>query len=146
MLQEAGHIKNINVLIFRHIQCLHLMYAEVAWLVASSGTQIILDSDYLPGYLPVSFDYGYWDLHSILPKECMTRLRQSHRFVQVSCRPLPSTQLYQAHSWTLMSNVWMSTRVFSWTWTDPVLEAKWAMVFWFICYHLSDLLNSYNNC
>ena len=61
MLQEAGHRKNTNVLIFRHIQCLHLMYAEVAWVLVSSETQvqpqIILDPDYFPEYLFVSYDY-----------------------------------------------------------------------------------------
>ena len=60
MLQEAGHIKNTAVLIFRHIHCLHLMISEVAWVLVSSGTQvqlqIILDSDYLPHYLSVSYD------------------------------------------------------------------------------------------
>ena len=37
------------------------MYAEVAWVLVSSGTQvqpqIILDPDYLPDYLSVSYDY-----------------------------------------------------------------------------------------
>ena len=48
MLQEAGNIKNTGILIFKHIQYLHLMYSEVAWVLVSSGTQIILDPDYLP--------------------------------------------------------------------------------------------------
>ena len=51
---------NTNVLAFRHIQCLHLMYAKVALVLVSSGTQvqsqIILDPDYLPDYLSVSYD------------------------------------------------------------------------------------------
>ena len=38
-----------------------MMYAEVAWVPVSSGTQvqlqIILDPDYLPEYLSVSYDY-----------------------------------------------------------------------------------------
>ena len=38
------------------------MYAEVAWVLISLGTQvqpqIILDPDYLPDYLSVSYDYG----------------------------------------------------------------------------------------
>ena len=57
MLQEAGDIKNTNVLIFRYIQCLHLMHAEVAWVLVSSGVQpqIIL----VPDYLSVSYDYDY---------------------------------------------------------------------------------------
>ena len=63
MLQEAAHIKNTVVLIFRHIQCLHLINSEVAWVLVSSGTQvqpqIILDQDYLPDYLSVSYHYVY---------------------------------------------------------------------------------------
>ena len=50
---------------FRHIQCLHLMYAEVAWVLVSSGTQVkpqvILDPDYFPDYLSISYDYGFFD-------------------------------------------------------------------------------------
>ena len=61
MLQEAGHRKNISALIFRNMQCLHLMYAEIAWVLLSSRTQIqsqmILDPDYLPDYIFVSPDY-----------------------------------------------------------------------------------------
>ena len=61
MLQEAGHMKNTNIFIFQHIQCLHSMYAEVAWVLVSLGTQvhlqIILDPDYLPDYRSVSHDY-----------------------------------------------------------------------------------------
>ena len=38
------------------------MYAEVAWVLVSSGTQvrpqIIFDPDYLSDYLSVSYDYG----------------------------------------------------------------------------------------
>ena len=63
MLQEAGHIKNANVAIFWHIQCLHLMYLEVTCVTVSSGTQvqpqIILDLEYPPDYLSISHDYGY---------------------------------------------------------------------------------------
>ena len=37
------------------------MYAEVAWVLVSSGTQvqpqILLDPDYLPDYLFVFYDY-----------------------------------------------------------------------------------------
>ena len=62
MLQEASHIKNTVILIFRYIQCLHLINYEIAWVLVSSGTQvqpqIILDPDYLPDYLSVSYDYG----------------------------------------------------------------------------------------
>ena len=59
--QEAGHIMNTNVLIFLHIHCLLLMYAEVARVLISSRTQvqpkITLDPDYLPDYLSFSYDY-----------------------------------------------------------------------------------------
>ena len=38
------------------------MYAEAAWILVSSGThvqpQMILDPDYLPDYLSVSYKYG----------------------------------------------------------------------------------------
>ena len=58
MLQEARQIKNIVVLVLRHIHSLHLMNFEVAWALVSSGTQvqppqIILD----PGNIP---DYEYF--------------------------------------------------------------------------------------
>ena len=60
MLQEVGHIRN-TVFIFGHIQFLHLMYFEVAWVLVSSRTQvrpqIMLDPDYLQDYLSVSYDY-----------------------------------------------------------------------------------------
>ena len=61
MLLEGDHIKNTVVLIFPHIQCLHLMNSDVPWVLVSSGTQvqpqIILDPDYLPDYISVSYDY-----------------------------------------------------------------------------------------
>ena len=61
MFQEAGRIKNTVVLIFWHIQYLHFMISEVAWVLVSSRTQvqpqIILDPDYLPDYFSVSYDY-----------------------------------------------------------------------------------------
>ena len=46
----------LTILNFRHIYCLHLIYAEVAWALVSTGTQVqsqvILDPDYLPDYFP----------------------------------------------------------------------------------------------
>ena len=61
-ISALGHINNTAALIFRHIQCLHLIYTKVACLLVSLGTQvqpqIILDPDYLPDYLSVSYDYG----------------------------------------------------------------------------------------
>ena len=60
MLQETGHIKNANALIFRHVQCLRLTYAQVAWVVGTRTQiqpQVKLYPDYPPGYLSVSYDY-----------------------------------------------------------------------------------------
>ena len=46
----------LTILTFRHIQ-----YAEIAWVLVFSGTQVqpqvILDPDYLPDYLSVYYDY-----------------------------------------------------------------------------------------
>ena len=46
---------SVVVLTFRHIQCLHLICAAVAWVLLSSETQaqpqIILDPDCLSDYL-----------------------------------------------------------------------------------------------
>ena len=51
----------LTILTFRHTQWLHLMYADVAWALVSSGTQvqpqIIPHPAYLPDYLSVSYDY-----------------------------------------------------------------------------------------
>ena len=51
----------LTILTFQHIQCIHLMHFEVAWVLVPLGTQvqqqIILDPDYLPKYLSVSYDY-----------------------------------------------------------------------------------------
>ena len=54
---------------FRHIQCLDVMYAEVVWVIVSSGTQVqsqvILD----PDFLSVSYDYDIrFDRSKILRK------------------------------------------------------------------------------
>ena len=61
MLLEADHINNTVVLTFRYIQCLHLMNFEVAQILVSLETQvhpqIILDPDFLPDYLSISYDY-----------------------------------------------------------------------------------------
>ena len=63
--RSLSHVNNtlvLTILTFRHIQCLHIMHAEVAWVLVSSGTQvqpqITLDPDYLPDYISVSYDYG----------------------------------------------------------------------------------------
>ena len=53
----------LTTLAFWHIQCLHLMYAEVAWVLVSSGTQVkpqvILDPNYLPDYPFLAYDYDF---------------------------------------------------------------------------------------
>ena len=83
-LQGAGHIKNIYytvVLIFQHIQFLHLLNSEVTWVVVSSGTQVqaekILHPDYLPEYLPVSY---YYDLVKFTSDSSKT-LKVTKKFV-----------------------------------------------------------------
>ena len=35
VLEEAGHINNTVVLIFRHIQCVYLLNSAVAWVLVS---------------------------------------------------------------------------------------------------------------
>ena len=63
------------------------MYAEVAWVLVSSGTQvqpqIILDPDYLLDYLSVSYDYDRFN-HC---KHCM----KIHGFIF-------------SYSWSVFSN------------------------------------------
>ena len=60
-------------MILWYFQCLHLLYSEVAWVLVSSGTQVqlqtILEPDYLPGYLSVSYDYvvSYTTVISVTP-------------------------------------------------------------------------------
>ena len=52
----------LTILTFQHLQYLHLISAEVAWVLVFSGTQvqpeIIPDPDYVPGHLSVSYDYA----------------------------------------------------------------------------------------
>ena len=62
VLQEDHRKKEYSCLSVPHIQCLHLMYSEVVWILESLGTQvqpqIILNPDCLPeNYLSISFDY-----------------------------------------------------------------------------------------
>ena len=52
-----SHVNTVDLTILTswHIQCLRLMYAEVAWVLLPSETQVqlevILDPDYLPDCL-----------------------------------------------------------------------------------------------
>ena len=43
------------------------MYADVAWVLVSLGTQvqpqIMLDPEYLPDYISVSYDYASIDIY-----------------------------------------------------------------------------------
>ena len=56
----------LTILTFQHIQYLHLMYAKVAWVLVSSGTQvqpqIMPDPDYLPDCLSISYDHAYMEI------------------------------------------------------------------------------------
>ena len=53
----SSHVNTVDLTILTlwHIQCLRLMYAEVAWGLLSSEIQVqlqvILDPGYLPDYL-----------------------------------------------------------------------------------------------
>ena len=62
VFQEDHRKKEHSCLSVPRIQCLHLMYSEVAWILVSLGTQvqpqIILNPDcLLEDYLSISFDY-----------------------------------------------------------------------------------------
>ena len=84
-----SHIKNtvvLTILTFRHIQCLHFMYVEVAWVLPSSGTQaelqVIIDRDYLPDYLSFSYYYGFKRnlpcfVSLYLPRSCLVLMPYS---------------------------------------------------------------------
>ena len=60
MFQETGHIKNTVILIFWQIQYLHLMNFEVAQILVFLRTQVqpqtIINPEYLPDYLSLSYD------------------------------------------------------------------------------------------
>ena len=55
-----SHVKK-TILTFWHIHCLHLMFAEVTWVLVPSGTQVQPQVIFDPGYLPddLSVSYGY---------------------------------------------------------------------------------------
>ena len=62
VLQETDPINYTIVLVSSHIQCFfNLTFSEVALVVVSLGTQVwpqvILDLDFLPDHLSVSYDY-----------------------------------------------------------------------------------------
>ena len=47
----------LTIVTFQHIQCLHLTYTEVAWVLISSETQVQLQAIPDPDYLPFFYDY-----------------------------------------------------------------------------------------
>ena len=59
------------------------MYAEIAWVLVFSGTQvqpqIILDPDYLPDYLSVSYDYGLNKTFLVRARETLTSITSFER-------------------------------------------------------------------
>ena len=79
--KKPAKYKVLTILTFHHIQYLHLMDADVVWVLVSSETQvqpqIILDPDYLPDYLFVSYDYvmsNSSELNRLLPQQMFQRL------------------------------------------------------------------------
>ena len=89
-LKKLVNIKNTVVLIiltFRHIQCLHLMYVEVAWVLVSSRTQvqlqILLDPDYIPDYLSVSYGYGFSKAAKLWISNLLKENHQHQRFLKI---------------------------------------------------------------
>ena len=68
MLQESGQIKKSFVLVFPHIECLLLMYSEVAWVLVSSETQVQLQLMFNPNYLSFSNDYVSRDTSPIIAR------------------------------------------------------------------------------
>ena len=64
---------------------LHLMYSEIAWVLVFLGTQvqpkIILDPNYFPDYLSVSYDYGitiYYNVTQISSFIYAFKVNESH--------------------------------------------------------------------
>ena len=91
------HVNNpvvLTILTLQHIQCLHLMYVEVAWVLVSSGTQvqlqIIPDPDYLLDYLCISYDYdskaqpGRMLLINVFIKKLMKKVKNTKNFPPIS--------------------------------------------------------------
>ena len=68
------------------------MYAEVAWVLVSSGTQVqpqvILDADYLPDYLSVSYDYASnnWEQFAITAQSLRDHLATFMRRCKLKTR------------------------------------------------------------
>ena len=79
--QEASYFDHSNFPPHAVIQCLHFMYAEIAWVLVFSGAQvqpqITLDPDYLPDFLSISYGHGW--MNYILP---VTNTEQSKRKIK----------------------------------------------------------------
>ena len=58
-LESCPH-KEYSCMIFRHIQCLHLMYSEVAWVLVSWGAQVQLQITLDPDYFLVGFHHLFF--------------------------------------------------------------------------------------
>ena len=85
MLQKAGHRKNTifsTILTFRYIQCLHLMYAEVAWVLGNSSSATSNTRSRLPpDYLSICYDYD------IRKQTCCLLYLSIHHFLARFQRP-----------------------------------------------------------
>ena len=72
-----------------------MMYSEASWVLVSSGTQvqleIILEPDYLPDYLSVSYDYDPAKLH-INKFYVYIKEKKLTQKKNTSCRPFRSYQ------------------------------------------------------
>ena len=57
------------------------MYVEIAWVLVSSITQVqpqvMLDPDYLPDYLSVSYDYGM-NHHEVFSGKGVLKIQTNH--------------------------------------------------------------------
>ena len=66
------------------------MYAEVVWVLVSSGTQVqpqtILDPDYFPDYSSVSYDYGYNQTQQVEEKPSSTNFTWLYFYLHVLIR------------------------------------------------------------
>ena len=71
------------------------MYAEVAWVLVFSGIQVqpqvILDPDYLPDYLSVSYDYAKMQFPC---KDLFSKCEQisSLKIIQIECQTISSNR------------------------------------------------------
>ena len=91
-LKKLVNVKNtvvLSILTFRHIQCLHIMYVEVVWVLVSSRTQvqlqILLDPHYIPDYLSVSYGYDFSKAAKLWLSNLLKESHQHQRFLKIYC-------------------------------------------------------------